>query len=312
MSTSGQGTAIASVTAPLVACLILNTNKRDDTLECVGSLLQGDYRRLLVMVLDCQSTDGSVEAIRARFPDVQVVELAENRGYAGNNNVGIGLAMDAGADWVFVLNEDTVLAPDCVSRLVAAAERDRAVGIAGPLVYHHDEPDIIQSAGGRISPRWEESHLGQNERDTGRFREPHRVDWITGCAILVRRDVIQRIGGLDERFFIYWEETEWCIRATRAGWGILHVPAARIWHKGVQRDYRPRPSVTYYSTRNRLLALAKHDAPLRARLTAWFQIGRTLASWTLRPKWRTKRDHRDAMWQGVNDYWRGRWGRMAQ
>ena len=296
---------------PLVTCLILNTNRREDTLECIGSVLAGTYPNVRVLVLDCQSTDGSVAAIRSRFPAVQVIELENNLGYAGNNNVGIRQALEDRSDWVFVLNEDTVLAPDGVSRLVEVGERDRGIGILGPLVYHHDEPDVIQSAGGQLSPRWEESHVGQNERDTGRFREPRPVNWISGCAILVRREVIDAVGGLDERFFIYWEETEWCIRAAKAGWGIVHVPAAKVWHKGVQRDYRPRPSVTYYSTRNRLLTLSKHDAPLGARMTAWGQILRTLASWTLRPKWRFKREHRDAMWQGVNDYWRGRWGRMA-
>lgn len=296
---------------PLVACVVLNTNRRDDTLECVGSVLAGTYAHVRVIVLDCQSTDGSVDAIRHRFPAVRIVALDENRGYAGNNNVGLRLALEAGAEWVFVLNEDTVLAPDAIATLVEEGERNRDIGIVGPTVYHHDEPDVIQSAGGRLSPRWEESHLAQNEPDTGELRAPRPVDWISGCAILVRRPVIEAIGGLDERYFIYWEETEWCIRARRAGWRIVHVPAARVWHKGVQRDYRPRPSVTYYSTRNRLLTLWKHRAPLAARVTAWGQILRTLASWTLRPKWRGKREHRNAMWQGINDYRRGRWGSMT-
>jgi GT2 family glycosyltransferase len=241
---------------------------------------------------------------------VLIVPLEDNLGYAGNNNVGLRLALDHGADWVFVLNEDTVLAPETIAALVEAGAHDPDIGIVGPTVYHHDEPGVIQSAGGRLSARWEECHVAQNEPDTGRFREPRQVDWISGCALLVRRAVIDAIGGLDDRYFIYWEETEWCIRATRAGWRIVHVPAARVWHKGVQRDYRPRPSVTYYSTRNRLLTLWKHRAPLSARVTAWAQILRTLLSWTLRPKWRGKRDHRDAMWQGIHDYWRGRWGRM--
>jgi len=100
------------------------------------------------------------------------------------------------------------------------------------------------------------------------------------------------------------------VRARAAGWRIVHVPAARIWHKGVQRDYQPPPSFTYYSTRNRLLILSKHAAPLPARLVAWGQIVRTLASWSIRPKWRHQGNHRHAMWRGVCDYLAGRWGRM--
>ncbi len=295
---------------PLVACVVLNTNRRDDTLECVRSLRASTYARCRVLVLDCQSTDGSVEAIREAFPDVEVVRLADNQGYAGNNNVGIELALSGGADWVFVLNEDVVVDPECMARLVDVGEASDDIGVLGPMVYHHDEPDVIQSAGGRLDRWWQGGHLAQNEPDRGAFREPREAPWISGCAILVRRRVIEQVGSLDARFFIYWEETEWCLRASRAGWRIVHVPRARVWHKGVQRDYRPKPSVTYYFTRNHLLTLWLHDAPLRVRLASWARVARTLASWSLRPKWRDKRPHRDAMWRGAVDYLRGRWGPM--
>lgn len=298
-------------TQPLVACIILNTNRRDDTLECLQSLQAGTYSNHRALVLDCASTDGSVEVIQSNFPDVRVVRLQENRGYAGNNNVGIERALREGADWVFVLNEDTVLAPECLARLVEEGEQDASIGILGPMVYHHDEPTIIQSAGGVLNARWEGSHLAQDEVDRQQLLDAHPVQWISGCAILVRRAVIEQVGALDERFFYYWDETEWCVRAGKAGWRILHVPASKLWHKGVQRDHQPTPRVTYYATRNRLLLLAKHRAPVEAWLTAWAQFARTLASWSVRPKWRHMRAHRDAMWQGIGDFLRGRWGPMS-
>ena len=117
---------------------------------------------------------------------------------------------------------------------------------------------------------------------------------------------------LDERFFCYWEETDWCLRAARACWQIVHVPGAKLWHKGVQRDYRPSPAVTYYITRNRFLLLAKHGAPLRVWLGATLQVLRTLASWTLRPKWRHLHSHRDAAWRGALDFLRQRWAAMDE
>jgi len=297
---------------PLVACVILNTNRREDTLECLRSLKAGTYANARTIVLDCQSTDGSVEAIRSAFPDVRILELERNLGYAGNNNVGIRAALDEGARWVFVLNEDTVVSPDCLARLMETGMSDPRIGIVGPVVYHHDEPDVIQSAGGGLTRMWEGFHLGQNERDEGQIRDVRPVQWISGCAILVRREVIDSAGTLDERFFIYWEETEWCVRAAKAGWLIVRVPGAKVWHKGVQRHYRPRPSVTYYSTRNRLLLLKKHSAPAAARVIAWAQILRTLASWSVRPKWRHMRPHRDAMWRGAVDFLRSRWGQMPR
>jgi GT2 family glycosyltransferase len=296
----------------LVITVILNTNRKDDTLACLASLEQSTYPSNHIIVLDNASSDGSVEAIEDRFSQVDVIRLEENKGYAGNNNVGILAALDKGADWVFVLNEDTLLAPTCIEELVEAAEADPGVGIAGPMVYHHDEPDVIQSAGGAFGPYLESIHIAHNEPDRGQFKKPTQVDWISGCAILVRRKVIEDVGILDERFFYYWEETEWCLRAGRSGWKVLHVPQAHLWHKGVQRDYRPGPSVTYYNTRNRFLMLAKHNAPLPVWLHVWWQTLRRLVSWSLKPGWRHFRQHRSALLLGMMDFLRQRWGPMPR
>ena len=296
---------------PYVVTVILNTNRREDTLACLVSLEQSRYENHKVIVLDNASSDGSVEAICSTFPEVQIIELLENHGYAGNNNVGIEAALAQQADWIFVLNEDTILDPDCINKLIDVGVSDPKIGIVGPMVYHYDEPNVIQSAGGKLGRYWEGWHIAQNETDQGQFAQPHLVDWISGCAILVRRPVVEQIGMLDERFFYYWEETEWCFRAGKKGWRILHVPQAKLWHKGVQRDYRPKPSVTYYSTRNRLLMLAKHHAPPIVWIFTWGQILRTLTSWTIKPKWWPMHEHRNAMWRGIIDFLRRRWGQIS-
>ncbi len=295
---------------PIVITIILNTNRRDDTLECLGSLAMGTYPNHKVIVLDNHSTDGSVEAIRRSYPDVEILELQENRGYAGNNNVGIVLALSRGADWVFVLNEDTVVDPDCLAELVRVGEGDEKVGIVGPMVYHYGKPWVIQSAGGKFGLCWESIHIARDEPDVGQLTEPHLVDWISGCGILVRREVIEQVGMIDERYFYFWEESEWCLRSGRSGWLVVHVPQAKMWHKGVTRDHKPKPSVTYYATRNRLLTLSKHHAPPLVWLLVWAGMLRTLTSWTVKPKWRSMRQHRNAMWQGIMDFLRRRWGQM--
>jgi GT2 family glycosyltransferase len=295
---------------PYIISIILNTNRCKDTLDSLSSLRANTYGRHQAIILDNHSTDGSIPAIRSTFPDVQIIELSDNLGYAGNNNVGIKAALDQGADWVLVLNEDTILAPDCLEQLVEIGECDPKIGIVGPMVYHYDEPDVIQSAGGILGRYWESIHLAKNEPDHGQYSGPHQVEWISGCAILVKREVIEQVGMIDERFFLYWEETEWCLRAGKAGWRIMHVPQAKLWHKGVQREYRPNPAVIYYGTRNRFLMLAKHHANLKTWAVAWWQTVRTLVSWTIKPKWRLMRNHRNAMWRGVVDFIRHRWGQM--
>lgn len=296
---------------PYIVAVILNTNRREDTCAVLASLEQNTYQNHRVIVLDNASTDGSVQAIRTAFPAVQIIELRQNLGYAGNNNVGIQAALAQGAEWVFVLNEDTILAPDCLARLIEVGQSNLRLGIVGPMVYHYNESNVIQSAGGKMGRDWQAWHLGQNEQDQGQFSQAHEVDWISGCAILVRREVIEQVGMLDQRFFYYWEETEWCLRAREAGWRIMHIPQAKLWHKGVQRDYQPNPAVTYYATRNHLLMLAKHHAPIAAWIATWGLLLRTLASWSIKPQWRSKRAHRDAMWQGTVDFLSHRWGKRS-
>ena len=295
---------------PFITTVVLNTNHREDTCALLTSLGESTYKNHQVIVLDNASTDGSVPAINASYPGVRVVELDRNLGYAGNNNVGIRDALAAGADWVFVLNEDTIVAPDALDCLMQAGESDPRIGILGPMVYHFNEPAVIQSAGGKLGRHWETWHLAQNQPDNSQYCQPHDVDWISGCAILVRRAVIEQVGMLDERFFYYYEETEWCLRAKEAGWRLVQVPQAKVWHKGVQRDYRPKPYVTYYSTRNHFLMMARHHAPPMAWAYTWAQTLRTLLSWTVKSKWRSMRGHRDAMWHGMVDFLLQRWGPM--
>jgi GT2 family glycosyltransferase len=295
---------------PQVTAVILNTNRKDDTLVCLESLECNTYPRLAMIVLDNASTDGSVDAIRERFPKAEILPIEENKGYAGNNNIGIQAALDRGADWVLVLNEDTILDPLAVSKLVEYGETNPKAGILGPLVHHYNDPEVIQSAGGKMDQRMNAYHLGENELDHGQYKEPLPVDWVSGCAIMVRRQVIEQAGLLDERFYYYWEETEWCLRARENGWQIYMVPAAKLWHKGVQIDYKPSPSVTYYYIRNHLLLQAKHHAPIMIRLVLWFALMKRLVSWTVKPRWRDKAEHRNALVRAMLDYIRGCWGKM--
>ena len=292
---------------PRVTVLVLNNNRPADCRACLASLAHSQYRNRRTTLLN---HGAAPQALGAAYPDLRVVDVTENRGYAGNNNLGISLALEDRADWIFVLNEDTVVDAECLDRLVAAGVADARVGMVGPLLYHADEPAVIQSAGGTLSPRtWRTAHAGRNEADRGQFAGIRSVDWVSGCAVLVRREVVEQIGLLDEQFFVYWEDVDWCLRARRAGWRVVLEPRARVWHKGVQRDYQPPPSVTYYSARNRFLLLTKHRAPVAARVLAWGETVRTLSSWTVRPKWRGMRAHRDALCDAVRDSLRGRTGR---
>lgn len=295
---------------PQVMVLILNWNGLDETLACLASLRQIDYPDCRIVVVDNGSDNGSPTIIRERFPAVRVVENGENLGFTGGNNVGLRYALERDTDFVLLLNNDTEVAPDFLSRLVEAARVDTSVGIVGPTVYYHEQPERIWSAGGAIDwRRGETTMMGLNERDTGQLGlEPRPVDFVTGCALLVKREVVERIGLLDERFFAYYEEAEWCVRARQAGFQIWHVPRAKVWHK-IPLDARDSSRVVhYYMVRNQLLFLKATGAPWRAWGYVLYGHLRTLVSWSVKRRWRHKRSHRSATLRAILDAGLGRWG----
>jgi GT2 family glycosyltransferase len=300
--------------SPRVIIIVLNWNGRDDTLSCLASLSELDYPSYDLVVVDNGSGDDSVPAIRASFPQVTLVETGENLGYVGGNNLGLEYAQVAKPDYTLLLNNDTEVAPDFVHMLVDAAQAGPAIGIAGPTIYYYERPDVIWSAGGAVDwQRGSTRMVGLNERDVGQFGQmPRAVDFLSGCAMLVKHTVLQHVGLLDERFFAYYEETEWCVRAKRAGFEIVHVPLAHIWHKISPEARAGSPMAHYYMTRNRLLFLKATGAGPQAWLhTLFAEYLRTLTSWSLRPRWRHKKEQRRAMLWAIHDAWRGRWGRQA-
>lgn len=292
--------------AEKVAVVILNWKKPADTIACLATF----GPETMVVVVDNGSGDGSAERIRAARPDVPLLALETNRGYAGGNNAGLAWALERGFAWVLLINEDARLSEQALEMLLKAAQSDPRVGFAGPLVLHPQPDQRVQSAGGLLDRRWRASHRGQNEIYSGQYADTEEVAWLSGCVLLVRAQMVRDIGLLDERFFLYQEELEWCLRARQGGWKSLFVPQALATHAGVSANYEPKPYVTYYMTRNRFLLLSKLRAGWLAWLETIFQSVRTLLSWTLRPKWRGKRAHRDALWQGMVDFTLHRWGPM--
>jgi GT2 family glycosyltransferase len=296
---------------PSVLIILLCYNGVDLTRACLASLRRVDYDRRDILVVDNASRDRTVAAVRAEFPDVGVVETGANLGFAAGNNVGLRRALGCDYDYALLLNNDTEVAPDFLQMLVEAGEADPSIGVLGPTIYYHQRPDTIWSAGGIIDRRRGRSVMrGLGECDPGQYRAVSEVDFVTGCALLCKRPVLEQVGLLDERFFMYYEEAEWCVRARRAGFRIVHVPAARVLHK-IPLDARAdQPYVSYYMTRNRLLFLRASGAPWGAWLhAAVVQDLRTCLSLSLRPKWRDRRQQRDAMIRAWNDFLRRRFGR---
>jgi GT2 family glycosyltransferase len=211
---------------PRVDCIVLNWNGWNDTIECLRALHECTYSRLTIIVVDNGSTDDSISRIRAAYPDILLLKSAENLGFAGGNNIGIRHALAHGADHVWLLNNDTKPAPDALSALVAKALTDQQIGAVASICYFAGEPSKVQAwAGSRVN-LW----IGVSRLNT----EPHEDNWLdslNGTSMLVTRAALESIGLLDEGFFLYWEDTEFCLRLRKKGWRIAAASESRILHK---------------------------------------------------------------------------------
>lgn len=305
-------TFFGEIMRPAVSIIVLNYKGCEDTLACLRSLEHLTYPNVEVIVVDNDSGDGSVEAFREAHPGVKIIETGSNLGFTGGNNVGIRHALKHGADYVMLLNNDTIAAPDMVDVMVEVMEVDPNIGVSGPMIYYYSAPETIWSAGGAIDwSRGTTSMVGLNEPDKSQFGlHPRPVDFVTGCCLLARREVWEQAGLLDEKFFMYYEETEWCVRASRAGYQIVHVPMAMLWHKISIESRAASPRTHYYMTRNRLLFLNRTRAGYKPLLYTFIEYLRTMVSWSVRAKWQDKRPLRDVMLRAIRDYSLGRFGPM--
>jgi GT2 family glycosyltransferase len=217
---------------PLVYIIVLTWNGKADTLECLQSLQKLSYPNYKIIVVDNASIDGTAEEVLQLYPTVALIRNSSNLRFAGGNNVGIKAALKNQADYILLLNNDTTVAENFLSHLIEAAGSDEQVGMAGPKIYYHSDPKRIWYAGGKID-WWSGSisHSGVRETDNGQFEKNKTTDYVTGCAMLVKKNVIEKIGILDESYFIYGEDADWSLRAVRAGFELLFVPKAVIWHK---------------------------------------------------------------------------------
>lgn len=244
---------------PSVYVLIVNWNGRQHLEAGLPSLLNTAYRDSQVIVLDNGSTDSSQDWIAANFPHVQLVELGRNLGFAAANNTGMRLALAAGADYVVLLNNDTRVQPDWLAALVDAAEADP---IAAICQARQRTWDGLREIHFRFRPEWCEAEA--EHMPVVAAGSPTPTPFASGCAMLLRCEALRRIGFFDERYFMYVEDVDLTLRAWIAGYRVLDVPAAIIYHRiaGSESGSRQRMLWGY---RNQLTTLLKLYEPATLR-----------------------------------------------
>lgn len=256
---------------PHVLIVILNWNNPEETLGCIASLRAMTYQNYSVLVIDNGSTDNSVEVL-SRQDDIELISLPENLGFTGGCNHGMRQVTRYGASYVWLLNNDALAAPDCLSQLIRVALENSDAGLLSPVLYHRDRPEQIQHHGSRYIIDPPEVEEAPDLVTTLNWqREDARQCILWGTALLVPVATLARVGYLDERLFAYAEDTDYSIRCGEAGLAKLLVPDAKVWHAwniGIRR-----PHYYYYMARNELLLWFKHaQAKAHPRLAYWHYL----------------------------------------
>jgi GT2 family glycosyltransferase len=221
-------------------------------LECLESVKKNDYPNKQVVIID-NNSDKKIKT------DFKVIYNQENLGFAGGNNVGIKYALEQGADYVLLLNNDTVAGPDFLSKLVKAGESDKSFGMLGPKIYFYFDKNRIWSAGGQVNWLYNKGIMkGYGEIDKGQYDHQEETEYLTGCCLLIKKEVINKIGLMPEEYFLYYEDTDWSLKAQQAGFKCIFAPSAKIWHKGSVSSKKGSSSYIYYHVRNGLRMAQKY------------------------------------------------------
>lgn len=276
--------------------------------QCLESLQKQTYRDFEIILLDDASTNDSVVQLQKHLTDNTVFLPQEaNIGFAAANNVGMRRALADGCDWVLLLNNDTVAAPDFLETLL----RETPAGaVSCPKMLFLNPPDEIWFAGGELDrATGKVKHLGGHEKDGPAFAEKKQVSFITFCCVLLPRPVIEQVGFLDETLFMYCEDVDYCIRLADAGVPLWFLPDAKIWHKA--GGSAGGMLSVYYITRNTLYLTCKGKSAAYARTKTLLPLVSGAARYGLTKLLGRKKGRSYGAFRGALDFWRGQMGRMA-
>lgn len=247
-----------------MAIVVLNYNGLADTVPCLESLRRLSSPPFQVLLVDNGSEiDPSAES-RQAYPGLEIILTGQNLGYAGGNNRGMERALEAGADYILVLNNDTVVAPDIVERLLAVFQRDPRLGALGPVVNYMDEPDAVMTDGVAFNPGPGTEFFRRIEVPVDPANPPLiPVDIVNGCCLMLSARALRDVGLFDERMFIVHEESDLCLRLKRAGFGCAVLGLSLVWHKGSSAFERSgRRLQRYFDARNLCYLVGRHAGRL--------------------------------------------------
>jgi len=257
--------------APKVYIIILHWKNIQCLAECIESLGKVSYDNFEIIIVNNGSND-LINISKSQNLSFHTLTSPSNLGFAAGNNIGIKEALKKQADYLLLLNDDTVVAPEFLDVLINAGENNPDVAMLGPKIYYFNDPKRIWFAGARFDSRICKIIASDADQlDEDKSFSPVMSDYLTGCALLLKRHVIERIGFLDERFFLYWEDVDWGLRASDAGFLNVLIPTSKIWHKAsFSSGGSNSPLKAYHQTRSHLLFAEMHAPKTRMKLCVGF------------------------------------------
>ena len=241
-----------------VFIIILNWNGFWDTSECIGSILNISYENYTIIVVDNGSDKDESKELARKFPELIILRSETNLGFSGGNNLGIKYALGKGADYILLLNNDTIVEKDFLDILVDNASKNKTIGLAVPKINYYSDPSKVWYGGGYISKLRGSALTRGNGKSDNDYTENKYVSFATACCLLIDKRVINDVGLMDEKYFLYLEDADYCIRSYKCGYSILFVAKSKIYHKINKSTTKENNFVPlYYNTRNRLIFIRK-------------------------------------------------------
>lgn len=252
---------LSSALEPKICVIILNWNGVTDTSECLSSFSKINYENYEVIVVDNNSYGNDVDLLNEQHGDYlkEIIVNDSNYGFAGGNNVGIKYALNGDADLILLLNNDTIVEKNFLNELVAGLNSNEDIGILTPMINYYSRRDTIWSAGGYISKMKASGFSSSTDMHQDSFVKNEFCSFASGCCLLIKREVFEKIGLLDDKYFLYLEDTDFCYRTISAGFKILYVGSSKIYHKVSSTTSSVFSLLPlYFSTRNRLYFARKN------------------------------------------------------
>lgn len=243
-----------STSYPLVGIVVLNYNGRDCLFRSLASLRRLRYQNFFVVVVDNNSQDGSLQLAKREFGEFSYLENKENAGFAAGMNVGLREVFTLRqAAWAWLFNNDAIADENALTNLIEAAREEKSAGLLSPAIFSADTEKLWFGKGRIDSLRMRAVHEIPTTKEWGRRSYPS--DFLTGCALLIKKEVFERVGPLDPRFFLYYEDADYSLRSKKSGFRTLVVPGARVVH---QEQSQKNPQKLYYLVLSGLLFFQKH------------------------------------------------------